>query len=100
MAVVSFPALVNAAVYYFQEVSRMPVTDSGRSALINPALRYQEMVDRELSEHKITHGFLFQSVLTILDNGHEIALAERRQAIDDYIVGKSMKKNCPYIMWC
>jgi hypothetical protein len=100
MASVSFPALVNSAADYFQHLSLITVTDSGRQALIDPAMAYQEKVDNEIREKKITHGFLFETVLTVLQTGLEIARDQNRPAIDASCVVQSIKRKCPYLMWC
>src|SRR5258706_438625 len=100
MASVSFPALVNSAADYFQQLSLMIVTVSGRQALIDPAMAHQEEVDYAIREKKITQGFLFDTVLTVLETGLAIAREQQRPAIDASCVVESMKRKCPYIMWC
>jgi hypothetical protein len=95
-----FAELVDTVADDFEENKQMEVTPDGRQALVEPAIPYQDQVQNELLSGKITHQFLRQSVTAVLDNGYEIAMAENLSAIDRYVVQKSIKKYCPYIMWC
>jgi hypothetical protein len=100
MPLVDFKSLVDTEADSFQETYAMPVTPDGRMALVEPALEHQEQVGAELAAGKITYEFLAGSVSQVLQNGYGIAKDEGLNAIDKYVVTKSMKKYCPYIMWC
>jgi hypothetical protein len=97
---VDFQSLVDTAADTFQTAYAMAVTWDGRKALVDPALEHQEQVSAELATGKITYEFLVGSVSKVLQNGYGIAKDEGLNAIDKYVVTKSMKKYCPYIMWC
>ncbi|HEV1286571.1 MAG TPA: hypothetical protein VNU44_14715 [Bryobacteraceae bacterium] len=100
MPLADFAYIVNSAADQFESARQMSVTKDGRTALIEPAIPYQDHVDGELRAGKITIERLQMSVTEVLDNGYIIAFEEARKAIDGYVVRKSMKKYCPYIMWC
>ena len=97
---IDLPKLVNTVADEFERNRQIDVTLDGREALIEPALPHQDRVEDELGSGKITYQFLRQSVTEVLENGFEIARTEALSSIDGYVVRKSMKKYCPYIMWC
>jgi hypothetical protein len=97
---VDFSELVNSVADEFENNRQMTVTPDGREALIQPALPYQGHVDDELRSGKVTPDFLRESVTIVLENGLEIARTEALSSIDGHVVRKSMKKYCPYVMWC
>jgi len=96
----SLGALVNQTADQFESAHGTPVTQDGRQALIEPARPYESHVQTELARGNVTYQFLEQSVTTVLDNGLDIAKSENMAVINAYVVKKSMKKYCPYIMWC
>ena len=100
MPLVDFQSLVDTAADNFQKAHAMPVTWDGRRALVEPALEHQEQVGTDLATGRVTYEFLVGSVSKVLENGYGIAKEEGLNAIDKYVVTKSMKKYCPYIMWC
>ena len=93
-------ALVNQAADRFESAHDTRVTDDGRQALIDPAKPYESHVQTELARGNVTYQFLEDSVTKVLDNGLEIAKSENVEEINAYVVKKSMKRYCPYIMWC
>lgn len=100
MPLIDFQSLVDSTADTFQIAYAMPVTWDGRKALVDPALEHQEQVGAELATGKITYEFLVASVSQVLQNGYGIAKDEGLNAINKYVVTKSMKKYCPYVMWC
>ena len=98
---VDFDRIVNTAADNFEQSKRIKVSPDGRQALVDPAIPYQDRVENELRSGEITYQFLTQSVTEVLENGLDIIrIEDLPPVINGNVVRKSMKRYCPYIMWC
>ena len=97
---VDFNALVNDVADKFEGRFETRVTPDARIAIIKPARPYQKQVEAELKAGKITLSFLQDSIFQVLENAREIAAELDADEIDKTAVQTSMKRKCPYIMWC
>lgn len=97
---IDFNDLVNETADEFEMVRGITVDSSARKELLEPALEYQDHVDRELAYGQITIDFLKESLSIVLENAQEIATKEGKTTIDKDAVKKSTKRYCPYLFWC
>jgi len=84
----------------FERDESIKVLESGRFALLKPALPHLDDVTRELHERRITVRFLEGSVDVVLNNAAEDLQVRKSRAIDDSAVERSIAKYCPYLFWC
>ncbi len=95
-----FKRIVDYACNDFEQERKIKVLQSGRHALVEPAIPHLGTVTRELNEGKITEAFLAGGVDVVLNNAARDPEVHRRGAIDDQAVERSIAFYCPYLFWC
>ena len=92
--------LINRVSDDFEKSEQITVLESGRHALLEPAIPHLDDVTRELKEGKITVPFLEGSVDVVLNNAAGFPEVQDSRSIDNQAIERSIAKYCPYLFWC
>jgi len=93
-------AFVNRVVDEFEQETGISVDQSGREALIRPALPHARDVERALESGALTIAFLEECIRQVLRNAHELAGDRVVGGLDEAAMQISMRRYCPYVFWC
>lgn len=92
--------LINRVSNEFEKSEQIRVLESGRNALLEPAIPHLDDVTREIKEGKITVPFLEGSVDVVLNNAAGFPQVQNSRSIDSQAIERSIAKYCPYLFWC
>ena len=95
-----FKRIVDYACNDFEQERKIKVLQSGRHALVEPAIPHLDTVTRELHEGKITEAFLAGGVDVVLNNAAQDWQVQESREIDGQAIERSIAKYCPYLFWC
>jgi len=92
--------LIDRVSYDFERERSIKVLESGRDALLEPALPHLDDVTRELDQGRITVRFLEGSVDVVLSNASQDWEVQQERAINARAIERSIARFCPYLFWC